>query len=224
MSAPVQFGLALSSSYPTGTGSYGYQGSFNIVVQNLAYEKQVSIWAEQGGEWQDIEASYVEQLNDGLELWQAPASNSEGSFVARFTTNGTTYWDNNNFLNYEFPKAYDEFSALSGNQYKVILGSANMSAGNLHVDIGVHNIAYDKTVGIVYTTDHWASVQTAYASFSRTMNSGMEVWHLDVPVGSTAEVQFAIFYHVAGSEHWDNNFWRNYTVTPSDPQQWAETP
>jgi hypothetical protein len=30
------FRLAISNSFPTGTGSFGYKGSFQIVVQNLA--------------------------------------------------------------------------------------------------------------------------------------------------------------------------------------------
>jgi len=51
MTAPVEFGLALSNSYPSGTGSYNYDGSFKIVVQNLAFNKQVSIWAQAGATW-----------------------------------------------------------------------------------------------------------------------------------------------------------------------------
>jgi hypothetical protein len=38
MSAPVEFVLAISNSFPSGTGSYNYNGVFKIVVQNLAYE------------------------------------------------------------------------------------------------------------------------------------------------------------------------------------------
>ncbi|MBD9362366.1 hypothetical protein EBB_17990 [Methylomonas sp. EbB] len=46
MTAPVEFALALSNSFPSGTGSFNYNGSFKIVVQNLAYDKHVSIWAQ----------------------------------------------------------------------------------------------------------------------------------------------------------------------------------
>ena len=70
MAAPVDFGLALSNSYPSGTGSYTYEGSFKIIVQNLAYEKQVSILAQIGAGWQDIYASYIASLPGNLELWE----------------------------------------------------------------------------------------------------------------------------------------------------------
>ncbi len=71
MTAPVEFGLALSNSYPSGTGSYNYDGSFKIVVQNLAFNKQVSIWAQVGATWKDIYASHVQSLPGNLELWSA---------------------------------------------------------------------------------------------------------------------------------------------------------
>ncbi len=76
MTAPVEFGLAPSNSYPSGTGSYNYDGSFKIVVQNLAFNKQVSIWAQVGATWKDIYASHVQSLPGNLELWSAPGSNS----------------------------------------------------------------------------------------------------------------------------------------------------
>ena len=84
MSGPVAFGLAISSSFPSGTGSYSYRGSFNIVVQNLAYDKLVSVWARVGASWGDIPASYMASLPGGLEFWEAPAKNSESNFVATY--------------------------------------------------------------------------------------------------------------------------------------------
>jgi hypothetical protein len=224
MDTPVEFALALSSSSPSGTGSYNYDGSFKIVVQNLAYQKQVSIWAEVGAGWTNIGAHYVQSLPGNLELWSAPASNSEGEFVARYAVLGTTYWDNNGWMNYNFPQAFDEFAALAGNSYKVVLGTATLAAPTLHVDVGVQNIAYHKVVGIVYTTDNWATVQTAYGTYRWTMKSGLEVWEVLATVGPAAEVRFAVFYQVAGSEYWDNNFWRNYRVTPSSTQRWGDAP
>lgn len=224
MNAPVEFALAISSSSPSGTGSYTYEGSFKIVVQNLAYTKQVSIWTRVGGLWKDIDANYVASLPGGLELWSAPASNSETQFVAKYIVNGTTYWDNNDGWDYLFPQAFDEFVALAGRHYPVVLGSASLGAGTLHVDIGVQDLAFSKVVGIVLTTDDWATVQVAYGTWSRTMKSGLQVWHLTAPVGTAAEVKFAIFFRVLGTEIWDNNFWRNYRVTPSISATWGDAP
>src|SRR5712692_8724197 len=193
MTDPVEFGLAISNSHPSGTGSFSFEGSFNIIVQNLAYQKQVSIWAQVGAGWTDISASYVQSLPENRELWKAPASNSEGEFVAKYTVNGTTYWDNNGGMNYKFPQAFDEFAVLAGNHYKVVLGTANLAGAALNVTLGVQNLAFNKVVGIVFTTDNWATVQTAYGHYSSTMKSGLEVWHVTAPVGLATEVKFAVF-------------------------------
>jgi hypothetical protein len=218
MSNPVEFRLALASSYPSGTGSYDFNGSFQIVVQNLAYAKQVSIWARSAGTtWKDIPASFVESLPDNRELWRAPAEDGDYPFVAKYSVNGVTYWDSNDGANYKFPFAADEFSAMTGRSYPIIMGSASISAGDLTICAGVQNLAYTKVVGAVYTTDGWATTHTAYGSFYWVMSSGLEVWRIIAPVGSAPEVHFALLYRVGGAEFWDNNFWRNYTVTPTSP-------
>jgi len=221
MGAPVEFGLATSNSFPSGTGSYSYDGSFQVVVQNLAYEKQVSIWAQVGTVWQDIFAVYTQSLPGDLELWKALANNSEGEFVTKYTVNGVTHWDNNGWKNYRFPQVFDDFAVIAGRNYKVVLGTASLAAGAIHVSIGVQNLAYEKVVGIVYTTDNWATVQIVYAHYSFTMKSGLEVWQLTAPVGAATDVELALFYRVLGAEYWDNNFWRNYRVTPENAQQWG---
>ena len=138
--------------------------------------------------------------------------------------NGITYWDNNGWKNYKFPQAFDEFIVLAGNDYKVVLGSANLSGATLHVNVGVQNLSYTKVVGIVYSTNNWATAQTAYGNYTWTMKSGLEVWQVGVPVGSATEVQFAIFYQVFGSEFWDNNFWRNYKIIPGSTVKWGDSP
>jgi len=224
MALPVEFALALSNSYPSGTGSYNYNGSFQIVVQNLAYDKEVSIWAQTGSGWHDIPATFAQSLPGNLELWNAPATDSEDQFVAKYTVNGATYWDNNGGKNYIFPKAFDEFAASPGADYKTVLGSAGLAGGNLTVEIGVQNLAFAKTVGIVYSTDNWATVITALAGYSFTMSSGLEIWHLMDAVGGASEVKFAIFYDVLGQEYWDNNFLRNYRVAPGVSAAWGTPP
>ena len=224
MSNPIEFGLALSNSFPSGTGSYNYEGKFYIVVDNLAYHKQVSIWARVGSAWTNIGANYTQSLPESRELWIAPANNSEGDFVAKYEVNGTTYWDNNGGMNYKFPQAFDEFVALAGNNYKVVLGTASVAGATLHVTVGVQNLAYNKVVGILFTTDNWTTVQTAHASYSWTMKSGLEIWKITASIGAATEVKFAVFYHVLGTQYWDNNFWRNYRVTAGTPLNWGDAP
>jgi WD40 repeat protein len=113
----------------------------------------------------------------------------------------------------------------SNNQ--VGLEAASLAPPTLHVEIGVRNLAYTKVVGIVFTTDNWATEQTAYGIYDSTVwskTSDFEMWKVAPTVGSATEVRFAIFYRVAGSEYWDNNFGRNYRVTPSNPQRWSDAP
>ena len=224
MTNPVEFGLALSNSHPSGTGSFSYEGQFEIVIENLAYEKQVSIWAQVGAAWKNIDTSYAGSLPENRELWVALASNGEGEFVAKYTVNGATYWDNNDGMNYRFPQAFDEFAVLAGSNYKVVLGIANLAENVFRVDVGVQNLAYSKVVGVIYTLDNWATVQTVYGNYVWTMKSGLEIWSVSAPVGGATEVKFAVFYQVAGSEYWDNNFWRNYKVTSTSPQSWGIEP
>jgi hypothetical protein len=224
MNSAPELGLVTSNSYPSGTGSYSYDGEFNVVVENLAYIKEVAIFAELGPTWKAVDAEYRQGLPGNRELWVAPASNGEGQFVVRYSVNGATYWDNNAGNNYKFPQAFDDFLALTGRNYRVIMANAGLSGGTMKVVIGVHNLAYLKTVGVVYSTDNWQTVHTAYATYARTMSSGLEIWNADANVGSASEVILAVFYRVSGNEYWDNNFTRNYKVTPTKPQKWAEAP
>jgi tetratricopeptide (TPR) repeat protein len=107
---------------------------------------------------------------------------------------------------------------------KVKLETATLAASTLHVEIGVQNLAYEKIVGIVFTTDNWCTAQTAYGTHSSVDTDDREVWKAAATVGSATEVKFAVFYRVAGTEHWDNNFGRNYRVTPSRSQRFGSAP
>jgi len=223
----VSFRFAKSNWHQTGAHSYDYKGSVQIIVQNLAYDKQVSMWAKVGGKWQDIFARFVESLPGNLELWVTDATCNENDFVefvAKYTVKGVTYWDNNAGRNYQFPREAGESGFASGLQYPVVLSSASLSnlggipiSGMLNVTAAVQNLALNKVVGIVYTTNNWGLVGTAYGSYYRTLGSGLELWRIQAPVqdpsgGHYMEGRFAIFYRVLGNEYWDNNFSRNYFV------------
>jgi hypothetical protein len=215
MDGSVALRLVQSSSAPTGTGSYSYTGSFSIIVRNDDYTKDVAVWAKVGSTWKAIAATYSESLPGNLERWTVPASNDIDKFAIRYTVLGRTDWDNNDGWDYVFPKAFDEFNALTGRQSPVVLGQASITGGQLAAFIAIQNLVYSKIVGILYTTDDWATSHVAYASYNWTMTSGLEVWRLQIAIGSATEVKFAAFYFESGKEHWDNNFWRDYTVTPT---------
>jgi hypothetical protein len=215
MTDPIELRLVTSNSFPSGTGSYDYRGEFQIVVQNIDYTKQVSIQARSdfSTNWQDYPASYVESVPENREIWHLTTGVQLIEFVATYTVRDVTYWDNNGGSNYHQPVVADEFDALLGRVPQIVLGGASFSdATHIRVRLAVRNLAYDKVVGIVFTTNNWATTQTTYGYYSWTMRSGIEVWAVDTTVGTADQVEFAVFYQVQGQEYWDNNFWRNYTL------------
>ncbi len=84
------------------------------------------------------------------------------------------------------------------------------------VDIDVRNDAYDKEVGILWTSDGWATVHTALATFEYTLNTSHERWGVDVQLPSSAHapsiptVEFAVFATMNDTTYWDPG--NNHTV------------
>ncbi len=213
MPDPVELRLITSSSFPSGTGSFNYRGEYQIVVQNLAVQKEVAIRGRAGSaaSFSDRLASFQESLPDGRELWKLTTGDELLEFVAKYGVLGTTFWDNNAGANYSQPPVFDDFDASLGRVPQVVLGAADFSdATHIHVSAAVKNVAFAKQIGIVYTENSWINSSVASGQFDHTLKSGNEVWTIDAPVGTTNHVEFAIFYRVGGQEFWDNNFWRNY--------------
>ena len=99
----------------------------------------------------------------------------------------------------------------------VLVGGYQADAGNLNVQVLVRNIAFQKQVAIVHTTDNWFTSHNAFGIYwaSRTAPHQLdtELWNIGpVAVGTTG--QFAAFYTAAGATYWDNNFGLNYSFGP----------
>jgi len=216
MPDPVELRLVTSSSSPSGTGSFSYSGEYFMVVQNMAFEKQVAIFGRTPGSstFADRGATFQESLPDGRELWRLTTGDEMIEFVAKYAVSGTTFFDNNGGTNYKQPQVFDEFDALLGRVPEVVHGTSGFSdLTHITVTVAVKNLAFAKQVGIVFTTNNWASSGVASGIFSHMLKSGDEVWTVLAPVGTAKRVDFAIFYRVNGQEFWDNNFWRNYTLS-----------
>ncbi len=216
MPNPVELRLATSSSFPTGTGSFGFTGEFQIVVENLAFQKQIAVHGTTGSgtPFVDRAASFQESLPGGLELWKTTTTDQLLEFAVEYGVNGMTFWDNNGGGNYVQPPVFDEFDALLGSEPEAVQGSAGFSdATHVHVLAAVKNLAFAKQVGMVFTTDGWATANVASGHFDHMLKSGNEVWAIDAPVGAATRVEYALFYRVSGQEFWDNNFSRNYVLT-----------
>jgi hypothetical protein len=133
-----------------------------------------------------------------------------------------TCWDNNSGSNY--------FIDVQAGGSTDGIGSAMIQpnvlavewgpdiSGNLFLDVLVKNLAYAKQVGIVYTTDNWATFQNAFGAYQQSyppastpQQINAELWRVVAPTGAGNTGQFAVFYTVGGDTFWDNNFSQNYS-------------
>jgi hypothetical protein len=203
----VQLRLALGTSNDPEPG-----GLFQLIVQNVASEKRVSIWAESRGHWGEIPACFIESLPGNLELWRATGGDHEGEFVAKLEAGGHTFWDDNHGKNYRLPQARGELSVLTGSSHPVVLADAAFTSAGLRVNIVVTHDDDAKAVGILYTVDNWATQQVVSGRHACTTRSGAEIWQVDEFVSPAHDVRLAVFCRAAGTEHWDNNFGRDYSL------------
>jgi hypothetical protein len=215
---------AEAGSTPSGTGSYTYYTNVRVVVADLAHDKSVGLWGRNrfSGVWQFYPFGYVASLPGGVELWSGHIVNEQiDAFDVRYLTSGQAYWDNNGghdyLLDTTAAASTDGIgSAVIGRNVQVV-SWGNSGAGQLVTGILVRDAAYAKQVGIVYTTDHWATAHTVYANFDEqfppldaTYQLPAELWHVSVPLGPGQSGEFAAFTLMNGATFWDNNYWLNY--------------
>ncbi|WP_437935708.1 endonuclease [Sorangium sp. So ce341] len=202
--------------------------SAQVVVQNLAYDKQVAIHLKNTrGAWVDLPLSYAGPASEGFELWSGQISRPGTPvdpflFAAKATMNGQTYWDSDGGANYRMRAT--QGTRLFGAVVRNASGGLR-SDRSFYVNVDVQNVGFQKKVQIVYTTDGWTTTRTADASFRSSYSPGdygsvpspnaygVERWVMEVNDTGASRIQYAISCSVNGQTHWDNNFGRNYTVT-----------
>lgn len=212
MNSPVGLRVVYNN-FTSGTGGHNNKSYYEIIVQNLAHDKKVSIWANNGSSWRDIPANYVESLPGNLEKWEASASENDYEFAVKYVVKGITYWDNNKGRNYKFPRAQGEFNALTGHGFPILLGDSSFVNSHLKIHAAIQNIGYNKEVVLEYTVDNWATQHSIVGQYFWTMGSGIEVWRFEKELETASNVDFTISYKIDGCQYWDNNFIRNYVVS-----------
>lgn len=87
------------------------------------------------------------------------------------------------------------------------------------IDIYVENLSYDKSVGVVWTQDGWATANVSYASYEADIGGGYERWGLDLTgraySGYPPTIEYAAFATMNGDTYYgkeDN--WKNYVMHP----------
>lgn len=223
---PVQ--LFRSSSYiHTKYGQSQLGLNWEVRVKNLAYNKKVFIRQQlKSGQWTNIALSYSRQADAGYEIWSGGASQLNSytfstRFAVGYTVNGVTYWDNNAGADYNMPYNCGE---MLGRGYQVALKGYSYANNFLSVYVDVRNIAYTKSVKLVYSTDNWATsvsvplyFQSSYYYGYATVNcptaAGFERWATwNGYIGPVSGARFFIEYSVNGQKYYDNNWGRDYTL------------
>jgi Carbohydrate/starch-binding module (family 21) len=216
---------AEAGSSPSGTGSFNYFSNFTVVVENLAFNKQVNIFGHDlgTGEWHPFPCGFAKSLPGNVETWTAHVDASRiDQFVVEYQVSGNTFWDNNFGNNYILDtQAAEETDGVGTAVLKpevLAVEFAVDAAGALSVDVLVKNIAFAKQVGIVYTTNNWQTFQNAFGVFQKGFppattpaQINAELWRVEAFVGAGQKGQFAVFYNVSAHTSWDNNFSLNYS-------------
>jgi hypothetical protein len=215
----------------TYAASYYIFLSGTIEVDNLAYNKQVSVvYSSDGLNWYEKAASYLKATSGNREAWTFNfAVGSNTAFAIKYVVNGQTYWDNNNGNNYSI-SGVNSFSSQTLTSPTVAIGNPPVKLNNglyfsnsisnynnIHIDattnnfvgsVIVKNLAYEKQVKIRYSTDDWATYQEANAVYNSAVdrsNGDLEAWTFSIPVGSAQVVKYISSYTVNGITYWDNN-------------------
>ncbi|ACF44819.1 phosphatase [Pelodictyon phaeoclathratiforme] len=73
----------------------------NVIVKNLAFEKNVTIWpcrSNDSSYWHISPCLFIRSLESNFELWSGLAWTTGArslQFAIRYDVSGATYWDNN---------------------------------------------------------------------------------------------------------------------------------
>lgn len=123
----------------------------------------------------------------------------------------------------------------------------NYNDRHVWIDIWVHNLGFEKQVGIVWTDNGWETANWADAQYELTYEDGAERWGVDLsPVGTFMwhrsgghkwislddseqylganphYIEFAIYYYdpYTGVTYWDNNYGYNHWQLVAPANGW----
>lgn len=118
------------------------------------------------------------------------------------------------------------------------------SPRNIWVDIWVHNLGFNKEVGILWTDNDWYTANWAPAAYELTYADGAERWGMDIaPIGqfmwhrsgahgwieqggylqtissNGKQIEYVVYYNDLsnGNMYWDNNGGQNYRLWVVNP-------
>eukprot|EP01061_Rhynchopus_euleeides_P015907 TRINITY_DN27029_c0_g1_i1.p1 TRINITY_DN27029_c0_g1~~TRINITY_DN27029_c0_g1_i1.p1 ORF type:complete len:269 (+),score=130.23 TRINITY_DN27029_c0_g1_i1:69-875(+) len=183
--------------------------SFDVVVKNIAPEKQVWVRYHDIDGWKNLALGFSKQFNDEKELWHAEARRVvtdvagrteieqpkiDLEFAIGYHVAGEEHWDNNCDRNYHVPANSGELitSEVLVDGVRGGRGEGEGSPVYLELDVLVKNLAYKKDVQVRYTADNWKTSHEAPLEFSLFKYEGytavhypnannIEYWKLPIP-------------------------------------------
>lgn len=224
-------------------GLYSKRKLFYAEVAKSRFPRKVTIRHQMfDGSWQDFPMTFLRAGATGFDVWafEDDYSNSYydttshidygDAYAIKLEVNGKTYWDNNNGNNYIMDVSEGMFLRdglnVSADTYTNYLRKyQNVSYTTLNIEADLRNIAYQKEVTLVYTTNNWQTTSSAPLNFAQYYSIGngsvlpnpnmfgIERWTAIVQLPTSVNnVQYAISYKVNGKTYWDNNYGRNYRL------------
>ncbi len=229
------------TAYGSYRGYTTYSRKFTVKVADLAFDKSVSIYHEKlDGSWEEIPLSYSFDIDDQNEIWTGESNNGgynvsqvyDDEFVVKYEVNGNTYWDNNYGTNYTMSTQDGYFFADPNANVSVDTDFTSLSyvpyydQNSMTVTVDVRNLAPNKEVGVLYTTDGWQTESYFTLDYRQYWSNGplffiqspnqfgIERWTGNVRLSNSANtVEYVVIYKVNGQEYWDNNYGKNHTVS-----------
>ena len=119
-------------------------------------------------------------------------------------------------------------SVLGSGHWRTMQGCSAWCVWNerVWIDLKVRNDAYNKDVGILWTSNGWSTVNEAKAKYEGQLGGGFERWGIDLDLGTFSdpnpppdELEYAAYAVMGGATHWDqdNNHYIYNGVGPDRP-------
>ncbi len=185
-----------------------------VEAENRYFEQNVSIvYRAADGSWPSQAAQPLRMTPSGTELFFFSglpaleplllAAHDQAIFSGG---TGLDLWDNNGGANYQASRD----SSPLGPGVDIAVTALSVSQSTASVELLVRDLAYEKDVEVVYSTDSWATVETATAAYDHGSGGG-EVWRATATLDpSVTTLALAAVARQAGRESWDNNFNANF--------------
>jgi hypothetical protein len=209
-----------------GRGGYGARATFDVLVENASYEKNVGIvWTT--NHWRDTDTcslAFAETMVDGRERWSGTCEVAHGpveeiELAAFATLGGTTYWDSRDGQNYVL--AFDPLTGFPPSPATGVVARGAIEPAPTESDFPVFRGAargYDfpgaKSAAIVFTIDGWQITQVLPA----TVEADGHFWWSQTLPREAERVEYAVVYRVGDSELWANNGGANYVLAVPRPR------